>query len=158
MNDTDGLVSQMVERQRFEWAEAQAARLQFAQSSLEVTQIALLLVTAMLVGASCGYAASLRGRYKAWALGVAPIVAPFAYIVLLCLISLFVKTPSSDTTLTWRQLLFRDLLLAIGIGMWGLLPAALGSWVFQQHCRYATERPNNVRSPKLLTDPNPPPP
>jgi hypothetical protein len=139
MNDTDGLVTKMVDRLAFERAEAQAARLQFFASSLEVTQLALILVTALLVGASCGYAASLRGRYKSWAVGVAPIAATLANILIFCLIGLFVKNPSPER-LTWGRLLGRWLIAAIGIGLWGLLPAVLGSWVFQKHCRYATER------------------
>jgi hypothetical protein len=158
MNDTDGLVMKMVDRLAFERAEAQAARLQFIASSLEVTQIALILVTAMLAGASCGYAASLRGRYKSWAVGVAPIAALLANCFIFCLIGLFVKKNPSPETLTWGRLLGRVLLFAIGIGLWGLLPAVLGSWVFQKHCRYTTERPNNPRSPQPLTDLNPPSP
>src|SRR5262249_55192902 len=136
MNDTNGLMTKMVDRIAFERAAAQAARLRFVESSLEVTQIALILVTALLVGASCGYAASLRGRYKSWAVGVAPIAALLANLFIIYLIGLFVKAPFSDT-LPWGQQLARGLLLAIGIGLWGLLPAVLGSWVFQQHCRYA---------------------
>jgi hypothetical protein len=164
MNDTDGLVMKMVDRLAFERAQAQAARLEFLASSLEVTQIALILVTAMLAGASCGYAASLRGRYKSWAVGVAPIAALLANYFILCLIGLFVKkNPSPDNTLTWGtltwgRLLAGVLLFAIGIGLWGLLPAVLGSWVFQRHCRYTTERPNNPRSAQPLTDLNPPAP
>jgi hypothetical protein len=158
MTDTDGLVTKMVDRLAFEQAEAQAARLQFFASSLEVTQIALILVTAILVGASCGYAASRRGRYKSWAVGVAPIAALLVNTFIIYSINLFVKNPFPGNTLTWGQLLGRALMHAIGIGLWGLLPAMLGSWVFQQHCRYTSERPNNLRSPQLLTDLSPPSP
>jgi MFS family permease len=158
MNDTDGLVTKMVDRLAFEQAEAQAARLQFFASSLEVTQIALILVTAMLVGATCGYAASRRGRYKSWAVGVAPIAALFGNIFIIYFINLFVKNPLPDNTRTWGQVLSSALMHAIGIGLWGLLPAVLGSWVFQQHCQCTTERSNNLRSPQLQTDLNSPSP
>jgi hypothetical protein len=134
MNDAGGLVTKMVDRLASGRADVQAARLQYFASSLEVTQIALVLVTAMLVGASCGYAASLRGRYKGWAVGVAPIAALVVNIIIIYSISLFVKPPSPEA-LTWGRSLGRGLLLAAGIGLWGLLPAVLGSWLFQKHCR-----------------------
>jgi hypothetical protein len=104
----------------------------------EVFQVGLMLAVATLVGASTGYAASLRGRFKVWAVIVAPIAACAVNIGVLFVLGLAVPNSSGGSAdWTWAKMVASTAILAIGIGLWGAIPALLASLVFQSHCRYS---------------------
>lgn len=107
-------------------------------TQLELFQIGLMLAVAGLVGASTGYAASLRGRFKVWAIFVAPVVACVVNIAVLFLAGLSAQNHANGPgDWTWRQALAGTIFVAIGVGLWGAIPAILASLVFQSHCRYS---------------------
>ena len=107
-------------------------------TQLEVYQISLILADATLVGASIGYAASLRGRFRFWAIIASPISACVINMGVLYLAGLMVPNSSGwPADSTWTRMVAGTLYVAIGIGLWGAVPAALASLVFQSHCRYS---------------------
>jgi hypothetical protein len=63
-------------------------------------QIGLILAVATLVGACIGYAASLRGRFKVWAVVVAPAAACVVNIGVLFFVHLVTANSSSNS---WRD-------------------------------------------------------